>query len=175
MGVRRPAQCISRPAARLRRKPGSRCSGSTTTTGSSKPKHPGAGSFLLSLLYAYHLTCLRAYHIGGGGRDHTHRHTLTQNHRVMSGRRAKKDIYTYIIPSPPLFPIPQSPRSGKKARSRSGSWATQSRAFGVIVSDHFIHIGENKSFPRSLVVVRHSWTGGWMVCLRLSFLLHAAV
>lgn len=37
LGVRRPAQCISRPAARLRRKPGSHCSGSTMKKTSQGP------------------------------------------------------------------------------------------------------------------------------------------
>lgn len=62
LGVRRPAQCISRPAARLRGKPGSNSSGSTT-----KGNNSGAGLFLIPLLHAYYLSCLRAYHIGGGG------------------------------------------------------------------------------------------------------------
>jgi len=108
----------------------------------------------------------------------THTHTHTHPYTKLSGdewtQSEKRYIYLYY-PALSLFPIPQSPRSGKKTRSRPGSWTTQSRAFGVIVSDHFIHIGENKSFSRSLVVVRHSWTGGWMVCSRSSFLLQAAV
>lgn len=70
-------------------------------------------------------------------------------------------VSMYIITSTPLFS--RYPSSGKKDPFQA---STQSRAFGVIVSEHFIHIGENKSF----LVVRHSWMGGWMVCSRSSFL-----
>lgn len=75
----------------------------------------------------------------------------------------KKDIYGFHIyyPVPPLFP--DTPAPVKKDPFQA---STQSRAFGVIVSEHFIHIGENKSFLSRSVVVRHSW----MVCSRSSFL-----